>query len=353
MATPKETGLRFQLETVVARFMADESIPGAVIAYGRAGTDPTVFALGHADPVSQAPMSADLRLRLASLSKPITAAAVLELVSSGTLDLDDRLSDILSEVATAPDTRHRDITVRHLLQHTAGWDREQDIDPLFVPMEVCPDFRPDQVTEGGSIARAMLQRPLQANPGTAQAYSNLGYVWLQEIVTQVAGMPYEQFVQERLLFPFGIRSLQLGERGVSASEMAIHYQAAGHRISRMPRDEASQAQLLMLGAAGGWIGTARDFFRFAARPLPRESMTPPPFVPKEKDYYGLGWRVWPERDGPILTHAGFMRGVFSMVVRFPDDLIVVTLFNGGVSDGPAALKRLLKQLKEVVTETAY
>jgi N-acyl-D-amino-acid deacylase len=333
---------------VVARFMASEKLPGAVVAFGPAGEPPTVRAFGSADVAGDVPMRSHLRFRIASLSKPITAAAVLALVAEGRLALDEHLVDVVPEVRAAADPRHGAITVRHLLQHTAGWDRRSSFDPMLAPPDAAAAVSPPDAAPCAPIAFAMLRRPLDFEPGTRQVYANLGYCWLEIVVERRSGVAYEAYVRRRVLEPLGLAPMRIGENGIPSPALVRHHARGLWRRDPLPRGGEAEATLARLGAAGGWVATAAEYFRFAARPIAPETALPPDVEPKGDGRYGLSWRVWSDGDEPALSHAGFMAGVFTTVARLPGDIVVVAFFNGGVADGLDAFERLFAVLRRVV-----
>lgn len=337
------SGAGTDVRDVVTTFMARHHIAGAVVAYGPVGGKPVVQAFGELDPLTHVPMRPDLRFHVASLSKPLTAAAVFALRREGRLALDERLADIFPEVARAADARYGEITVRHLLQHTAGFDRIGTFDPMLEPEAVLGRGGADvDVCDG--IAEAMLERPLQYRPGTTQVYSNLGYCWLGRIVARRAGMPYEEYVRQQVLAPLGLRC-QIGERGLAADGLAQGYLGSAPRPQPLPHDRRTEGMWRRLGAAGGWVCSAEEYFRFASQTVDPEALVPPSSVPSSSSFYGLGWRVWPTRH--VLTHSGFMPGVFSLTMKMADQWVVVALFNGGVDDGLEAFGELFEGLSRV------
>ncbi|WP_162915153.1 serine hydrolase domain-containing protein [Desertibaculum subflavum] len=341
-----------QIPDVVRRFMDREGIPGAVVAFGAAGRAPTVMAIGAADTVSGRPMRADMIFRLASLSKPLTAAAVMSLVAQGKIGLDEHLADISAEVGQAADPRHRDITVRLLLQHGGGWDRASSFDPLLDDAEAQRRLGFAAGGDCAPIARAMLALPLDTAPGTVQSYSNLGYCWLAAAIARRAGMAYEDYVRTAVLAPLGLPEIRLGEAEQPEERLVRHHLNAGGRLAPLPRGAASETWLRRLGPAGGWTGTAADFYRFAAVAPPGETATRPGFAAAES-YYGLGWRIWPDASGPLLTHAGFVDGVFTLAVRTADGDVAVALFNANTrTDSLAAMQRLIFELRAALPTRA-
>lgn len=333
-------------ERIIANFMEREGIPGAVIAEGMVGARPKITTIGFSDLEARTPMSASSRFRIASLSKPVTAAAIMALVQDGKLSLDEHLVEIVPSALSASDHRYRDITVRHLLQHTGGWDRDSSFDPLAQPERlgssnlIGKDCR--------RVSEAMLLLPLQFSPGSKGAYSNLGYCWLQRVVTRRAGESYEGFVQSRIMSPLGLNSFQIGEAGGAMSNIVRHYHRQDGTDAPLPQNEASEQELRRLGGAGGWVASASDYFEFASRPIDIKAMIVPSFAARGESYFGLGWRIWPQHNGPILTHSGFMRGCFSLVLRFPDGNVFVALFNGGVVDGARSFVTLFDDLRKVL-----
>jgi CubicO group peptidase (beta-lactamase class C family) len=296
-----------QVEDVIAGFMRQHGIPGAVIAYGKAGSVPVIKSFGN--------LRADDSMPIASLSKPITAEAIFALVDAGQVALEDRLVDLAPEIKAAADRRYAAITIRDLLQHTAGWDRDRTFDPLNVP-----DY-----TDCAPVAVGMMERPLDFAPGERGAYSNLGYCWLGIIIERVSGRPYEAFVQEAVLRPANIDSMSI-----------------------------PTGPTQIFGAAGGWAATAGDVFQFFSRPLRNEVATSLLPVAPHMSSYGLGWIVQPGRHGPVYGHWGSFsapvgtHGVLAIVAHAPDDLVVVALFNRQ----PADFRRLYQPLQDDLVEAA-
>lgn len=286
----------------IAAFLREEGIGGVVVAHGAAGSAPVLFAMGEAAPGRR--MRAGDSFRLASLAKPVTAAAVLQLVEDGRLTLD-------TPVAGAGPG----ITVRHLLHHSGGWDRDISFDPIGNPetigrIGITPPYRCEDV--------AARMPPAQFAPGTRHAYSNIGYCWLGRVIGQAAGMAYEEYVQRHVLTPRGAALVWNGEPDV-------------HHPGNWP-DSAHDA----LGPGGGWTGTARDYWAFAAGPVSPHVTERPAYAPPGRDYYGLGWRVWP--DG-TLSHFGTLPGAFTIVIR-KGDRVAVLLFNGRPVDDKGAFRRI-------------
>ncbi len=324
-----------RLDRGIQRLMTVERLPAGVVAVGRAGSAPEVRTYGLARPKGHARRSSwavepDTRFRIASLSKPVVAAAVLALVEEGRLDLDARLGRLLPDLV--PDWGSlREVTVADLLRHSGGWDRATTFDPFFLDTAELEHYLGLRWYGGRDcrpVAEAMVRRGLQFAPGTRYAYSNLGYCWLGLVLEQVTGWPWDAAVRAMVPEAADFR-LDLGFADAWPQRIAG---TAGFLLHRPE----------MLGPAGGFNATAAALFRFAERPVPAAVRAVPPYVrPEAESYYGLGWRVWRGARAGLLTHYGAMPGSFALLARHDDGRIAVALFNARPSDDLAAVEHLL------------
>ncbi|TQS45287.1 serine hydrolase [Cryptosporangium phraense] len=296
------------------------SVPGVIVV----DTGGETFPIPEPTVVRPHPVQPDRTLfRIASLTKPITAAAVLRLVEDGHLRLDDRIlapgGALASFVTTPADARISDITVRNLLQHGAGgWSNEND-DPMYTRLALSTD----------DLVRTVLaERALDNAPGTAYAYSNFGYCLLGRLVEAVTGQTYEKHVQDDLLARCGVTGMSIANDGRPAGDVIRCYPAAddtvdpyGHRIDRMD-------------SHGGWQATALDVLRFAVHvsdvvsPTSMTTMTTPSGLPGSEGY-AAGWAIGPStsRDPGTWSHDGVLPGATGLLQRTPDGLCLVALTN--------------------------
>lgn len=334
-------------DSIIEDFLERENIPGAALAIASQGNLVSLRSYGVADIDMPAPVTRDHRFRIASLSKPITAAAVLSLVERGDLRLEDRLADLLPQFDYSADAGLQEITVRHLLQHTAGWDRKQTFDPFFDLEASKRTLGLESANDCLPIAAAMLARPLQHRPGEHYVYSNLGYCFLALIIEQVAGQSYDVFTHDTVLRPHGIAHMQIGEEGTDSSLIVRHHlRLAGQLVA--PGNPlaylVSPDNLRVLGAAGGWTASIEELIRFFAQPVRPMTAIEPEYAWEGDNYYGLGWRVWPGPDGPDYTHFGAMPDAYSLAVKTHDGLTIVVLFNARPADDWQALDHLYEEL---------
>lgn len=346
-------------EAVVA-LMEKWDVPGGAVAIAKDGR--LVFAKGYglADVESEEPVLPDSLFRIASISKPVTAVAILALVEDGLLDLDERAFDILDRFE-APDgavidPRIKEVTVRQLLLHSGGWDSDVGYDPMFIPDHIAAQAETEGPVVCTDVIRFMLGQPLDFGPGTRYAYSNFGYCVLGRIIEEKSGQPYEEYVQANVLTPIGIERMQIGGtlledradaevryHGYPGQELTHSVFAEGPR--RVPWHYGG-FHVEMMDSHGGWIASATDLVRFATaldggkgpaalEPETVEMMTSrpgPPLWANSEYYYGMGWLVRPVRSDANWWHSGGIPGTKALLVRTYHGIAWAVLLNSRPND---------------------
>lgn len=359
---PGPRGAFADVDRRVERVLQDYGVRGASVAIAYRGRLVHARGFGHPRDDDRVLTTPATRFRIASLTKPITSVAIHLLHQRARLDLDARVVPLLGLQPPDPeafDARWNAITVRHLLSHTGGFDREQSFDPMFANDTYAKMFdRPPAPDSLDAIIGVMLQRPLDFDPGTDQAYSNFGYALLGRVIERVSGMSYESFVREELLAPMGVTDIELGRElpGQRPADEAFYFPDASEE--RLPnllspgRELVSPADggfyMAPMAAHGGLIASASGYLRFLvhvdALPAPadvleeeeRAVMLARPQVPAaagSEDYYGDGWNVIPTEDGVIWSHTGAKPGTTSLAVRLPNGVCYVALANGRPHQG--------------------
>ena len=236
-------------DTTMEALLRDWEIPGGALAVAKDGRLLLARGYGLADRARNEAVQPTSKFRLGSLSKTITAVAVLKLVEDGQLKLDDKVLPLLGERGPRPnairDVRVHDITVRHLLQHSAGFDRAQSGDVVFAPHAVDATRRQGAPMPPSceTVMRDTLERNLDFAPGQRHAYSNVGYCILGRVIERASGVGYEAFVRERVLVPASAARLTLGRTLETAADEVTYYDfpnaplqpfmpGLGRRISR-------------------------------------------------------------------------------------------------------------------------
>ncbi|MER6538118.1 serine hydrolase domain-containing protein [Streptomyces sp900105755] len=266
------------LHAALRRHVEAGTVPGAVGLVAR-GDDVEVVTVGHTDVEGSAPMARDSVFRIASVTKPITAAAVLMLVDEGRIGLGDPVADWLPELAKPMVVRSpaspvddvvpaaRQITVEDLLSFRAGWGLPDDFSlpaaqALFTVQDHGIPFRdwPDPDTWLGLLA----QVPMLHQPGEAWLYGTASA--LQGIlVARVSGRTLPDFLAERIFEPLGMRDTAFEVPASKRHRFTSAYApAADGTLSLTDTPDGAYSSLPRFpSGGGGLVSTADDWLAFA------------------------------------------------------------------------------------------
>lgn len=347
-----ETSPRFaRLDEVMTSFLDRYDFPGAALAVGKEGKILHARAYGYADRDTRQVLKPDALFRISSTSKPLTAAAVLQLVERGRLKLDDRVFDVLGLRAPTKgfDDRWKQITIRQLLEHRGGWDASKSRDPMFISPVIVKEMGGPHPAMPATIIRYMLRQPLDFDPGERFAYSNFGYCLLGRVIEKVGKQSYEAHVRKNVLEPLGIRRMRLGRSFLmfrAPGEVKYHsrekYPALwGPQFGRQVPIPYGGFCLEAMDAHAGWLGSAADLVRFALAfddpgrcPLLRAETVETMFArpegedPKKVIYYAKGWMVGSPGMGlRAYWHDGALEGSGAMLARRVDGVAFALLLN--------------------------
>jgi uncharacterized protein (TIGR03437 family) len=356
------------------RFMTDFlnkwRIPGGALAVSRNGQLVYARGFGYADRDRQDTVAPDALFRIASVSKPITGVAVMSLVETGKLNLDARVFDLLSNLVPNPappnfDGRLREITVRQLLHHTGGWDRDEagSFDPMFRSVAAAAAVGAPAPASCETVIRYMFGFRLNFAPGQRYAYSNFGFCLLGRIVERVAGQSYEAFVREQILRPMGIERMRIGqtlEAGRVPGEVKYHHWSTNLVSSVFPTGPPQVPApyggwyLEAMDSHGGWISSAVDLVRFAnyvdgrrgtrllTAPSVEEMLSRPPAPVSQtgNSWYGKGWSVVRSGNDFNWWHGGSLDGTTSILVRAANGMVWAAVFNLRPQDSDTAFTEL-------------
>jgi CubicO group peptidase (beta-lactamase class C family) len=333
-------------------------VTGATLAVAHDGKVVYSRGFGHAD--GKMAMQPDAKMRIASISKPITAVAILRLIERGLLKLDDKVFEILDleEPKKGFDPRWRRVTIQQLLQHTGGWDREKSGCPMFRSGAICKELGINGPAMPKDIIRHMLGQPLDFNPGERYAYSNFGYCLLGRVIEKVTGQTYEDHVRREILEPAGALETRLGKTlHEHRLPGEVSYDVGGKKGNAVLGPDLGKPVLLPYGtwcleamdSHGGWVASAPDLVRFASAfdhpdrcPLLKaksiDTMFACPVGPaghdkngrKKEIFYGCGWLVHPRGQGVRDTwHDGQLAGTSTLLLRLGGgNVTCAVLFNG-------------------------
>ena len=201
------------LDSRIVEFTSGRGIGAAAVGIMKDGEIIYNQVFGWKDKQRTIPLPENVLMRIASITKPVTAAAVHELIADGMLDLDDNVFDVgqpgggLLEIEPYPslgDSRLAQVTVQHLLQHRGGWDRNVAGDLTFRAIAIAEAMSVPSPPGRENMARYVLGQPLQFSPGARIAYSNFGYLVLGLVIEKVSGRDYMTYVKEKVFAPLGV-----------------------------------------------------------------------------------------------------------------------------------------------------
>ncbi|OGW26348.1 MAG: hypothetical protein A2X56_07210 [Nitrospirae bacterium GWC2_57_13] len=296
-------------DNAMTGYMGARGIRAGALAVSRNGVLMLLRGYGWQDPGLTTPIRPDTLFRLASVDKPITAAAVKRLIDQGRLQPDTRVFPFLGITLTgpAPDARLNEITIRQLLDHQAGWDNAQaGFDPVFAVVEIARDLNIPSPAETADIARYMASKPLQYAPGSKTAYANFGYALLRLIVEQVRGQSFVQYLQQQM------------ELDVDRSHAFVK--------DRNPREAwyADPKLCFSVYAPSQRVPCADGGFAVESRAIAASAGTLVRFL----DHYWIsGDTRLPGQNGYVYWFFGSMPGTFTFVYQRPDGVNIAALFN--------------------------
>ncbi|MEV0588081.1 serine hydrolase domain-containing protein [Nonomuraea sp. NPDC050310] len=328
------------LDALLRAFIAERDISCAQLAVAKAGRLVLARGYGSYGP-AETPVQPTSLFRVASLSKQLTAAAIMRLVQEGRLRLSDSVADLLG-LSLAADPRLVTVSVRRLLQHLGGWDKAAaGRDYLFSDRAIAEEFGVPLPIGMEHILRYATARPLDHDPGARYSYNNYNYLLLGRIIEKVSGQDYETYVKTKVMAPLGVSRPRLT---TNAGTGEVPY-LSKYRVTTVLDDSGTVVPYPYGGtnyansdSAGGWTTSAVDLVRLTrifdgATPV----LTPasvatllarPVGGPFGSDFwYGGGWGVTPVGGGLKLMHSGSLPGAFAVLSRSHNGIALCATFN--------------------------
>lgn len=205
------------LDMAVVDLMQDEDISAGAVGVMKNGVIVYQRFFGWKDEARTVPLMPDTMMRVASITKPHTAASIRTLVADGVISLNDNVFDLAQPggglLKIGPfggrlgDQRLAAVTVRDCLLHQGGWNRNSTFgvgDLTYREIEIKTAYGQDAPATPEQTVSWILSQPLQHAPGTVNAYSNIGYLVLGLVVEEYAGKDPVEFLHERVLAPVGV-----------------------------------------------------------------------------------------------------------------------------------------------------
>ncbi|WP_308590777.1 serine hydrolase domain-containing protein [uncultured Prevotella sp.] len=326
------------MENKIKRYLLRWEINGAQIAVTRNDSLLYVKGFGWADMEKKQEMQPSNIMRLASVSKLLTAVGVMRLAEVGTLKLSDHVfgpKGILNDTAftnAIKDQRYLDITVEQLLRHKAGFTTGAG-DPMFSTRYIMMQNRLTTPPDNNTLMKILLKRRLGFTPGTAKRYSNVGYTLLSMIIEKKTRMSYEDYMRRFVFEPAGCYDFHIAgsyEKDRRKNEVKYYMHKGSEPVyeynnsGRMVEKCYGENDIPNLKGAGAWCASAAELSRLVASVdllpgvkdiLSKKSVE---FMTREMpDHdFSIGWNFCPK--GRPWIRTGSLSGTSALVLRYPD-----------------------------------
>lgn len=264
-------------DSAMTALLTNHGVPGGQLALTYQGRLVYNRGFGYSNTSSSTFVQPSSVFRIASLSKPITSVGIMKLFEQGLLTLDSKVfgpTGILNDTTyqNILDSRITDITVRHLLQHQGGWNRNISGDPMFNAYSIASYMGVPPPGDAITMIRYMLANTmLDFDPGTQSQYSNFGYCVLGRVIEKITGESYENYMRGTIFVPMGITEIQLGrnlEADILPNEVT-YYDYPGAPMANSVYDNSTQVtwpyagfNIEYMDAHGGWVSSAEDLCKF-------------------------------------------------------------------------------------------
>jgi len=316
-----------RVDALIHEEMARQHIPGVAVGVVRNGEVVMAKGYGFANLELGAKVTPETVFKIASVSKQFIAAAVMLLVQDGKLGLDDPLAGFFED---APNGWRR-ITLRHLLSHTSGFEREL---PGWDYLKTYSEAEIEAMARQGKIEFAPRER---------YQYSNTAYFLLGLVVSKVSGKPWADFMRKRVFEPLGMNATRATTWRDLVPNRASGYDWSG---SGWTNDRA----LLSVRTSGAFLSSVTDLARWEAALVTNRVLTAASLrqmgaatrlAGGGSHPYGLGWNLEEYRGRRAMGHGGALLGFRSHYLRLLDDgLTVIVLANSSSANAGLLAQRL-------------
>ena len=353
-----------KMDRKIARYMSYWHIKGASLAIVR--NDSLVFAKGYgwADEEKGILMEPGHIMRMASVSKLLTAVGIMVLQDKGLLNITDTVfgeNGILNDslfTSVIKDKNYHKITVEHLLRHQGGFYR----DPVFSSRDVKHQLGLDTAPTKEDFYRLVLRHRLRYRPGTSQKYSNFGYMLLSEIIEKVSGKSYEEFMKEEVFYPAGCYDMHIA--GIyyddkRPNEVRYYTHEGDGKFIEEYTDSGVMVErcyggnnIPLLSGAGAWCGSPIEIAKLVAsidgKPETKDIISSEAVrqmtAYTDKNTFSLGWNDTNPHSG--WSRSGTLAGTCALVKYFPDGECWIMITNTSTWKGPRQAKYTNTLFKE-------
>jgi D-alanyl-D-alanine carboxypeptidase len=303
-----------KVDKYVRAQMQEHMIPGVALKIVRDGKVVKTGVYGLANVELNVPVKPETVFEIGSITKQFTAAGILMLAQEGKLSVDDKISKYLKDTPES----WRDVTIRHLLTHTSGIKSYTGLDGFQV-------WR--HLTQAQFI-KAIGKEPMQFQPGESWVYCNTGFNLLGNIIENVSGHDYWEFMGQRIFQPLEMRLTTNRLFSLVIPNRAAGYEQTNHVWLNRDTD---LTQVFAAGAIASTVGdlvkwnASLDGDRLLTAASKEQMWTPVRLNNGTTRKYGFGWNVDTVERHRNIGHGGSTSGFSASIQRFPDDKLAVII----------------------------
>ncbi len=318
-------------DIIVKTMMEKQKIVGLSLAIIKNGQPVANKGYGLANVELNVPVTSETVIRLGSVSKQFFTTAIMKLMEEGKLDIEDSVHKFFPGAPEA----WRPVKIKNLMSHTSGLQREG---PAYDNFKIQPDI---------NIIKSAYNLPLIFKPGEKYQYCNLAYFMLAEIIKQVSGMPWQDFVHEKLFIPAGMNNSY-----VTDFYRIIPNRADGYMHNRDSLVNATA--MYAIRPSGGFLSTSSDMIKWEKAIREKRTILKKdnweklwqPFIKTSdkagsKEYYGFGWAIDDYNGHKLIVHGGSNIGFRSVFARFVNDGLSIIILTNTDEANPRAIANAL------------
>lgn len=318
-------------DIIIKQMMQQQKIVGLSLSVIKKGKPIVNKGYGLANAELNVPVTSETVIRLGSVSKQFFTTAIMKLVEEGKLSTEDSVHKFFPD---APDT-WRPIKIKNLMSHTSGLQRES---PGYDNFKIQPDL---------DVIKAAYHLPLNFKTGEKYEYCNTAYFMLAEIIKQVSGMPWQDYIHDKLFVPAGMKNSY-----VTDYYLIIPNRASGYTHNHDTLVNANP--MYAIRPSGGFLSTSSDMIKWekVIREekiiLKKENWEKlwQPFIkcsdkPESKLYYGFGWFIDEYKGRKTVQHDGANSGFRSSFTRFINDDLSIIILTNTEEAAPGAIAKAL------------
>ena len=314
-------------DIIVKRMMEKQKIVGLSLAVIKNGQPVANKGYGLANVELNVPVTSETVIRLGSISKQFFTTAIMKLMEEGKLSIGDSVHKFFPD---APET-WRPITIKNLMSHTSGLQREA---PAYDNFKIQPDI---------DIIKSAYGLPLVFKTGEKYQYCNLAYFMLAEIIKQVSGMPWQDYIHDKLFVPAGMTHSYLTDFYHIIPNRADGYM---HKHDTLVNATA----MFAIRPSGGFLATSSDMIKWEKVMMEEKIILRKdnweklwqPFIKTSdradlKEYYGFGWVIDEYKGHKLIVHGGANIGFRSVFARFVNDGLSIIILTNTDEANPRAI----------------